>query len=357
VTSGAATDQLQDRTDAYLQGRMEADHIPAVAAAIVHEGEIVYCRAHGRANLEWEIPATAETAFQLASAIKPLTGTLLMMLVEAGDLRLEAPVREYLPQAPAAWDEITVRHLATHTAGLSEEAVSHVHTRAAGEDLPPGTANSVPEIVAAAAELPLASRPGEHAQYGLTATVVLTAIIEAVAGRAFPALLHDRLLEPLGMSSTRFDNGADHGGSRIADIVPRRASLFRWHEGQQRDFRFFYPVWSYAAGGLLSSAADLARWTVALDRGELLRPETMEEMFTPQTLLDGTLGLFSPGWVVYTHDERRVVGHSGGPALGDIVRFRDDGFTVVALTNQQALAPDVAPGIADVFLSGRLESE
>jgi len=346
----AVSGTVQAQIDAYLQARMEADHIPAAAAAIVRNGETVYCRAHGLANLEWEIPATVDTAFQLASATKPLTGTLLMMLVESGELRLDAPVREYLSQAPASWDGITIRHLTTHTAGLSDEVVSHVHTRAAGEDLPPGTPNTVQEIVAAAFELPLAYKPGERAQYGLADFVVLTAILEAVSGSPFPVLLHERLLAPLGMTSTRYDNGVDAGASRITDIVPRRASLFRRHEEQQRDFRFFYPIWGYAAGGLFSSAADLARWTVALDRGELLRPETVEEMFAPQRLTGGEVGLFSPGWVVYTHRDRRVVGHSGGPALGDIVRFRDDGFTVVALANQQVLMPDLAPGVADIFL-------
>jgi CubicO group peptidase (beta-lactamase class C family) len=347
MSATGARDRLQERVDEYLRTRMHKDHIPATAAAIVRDGEMLYCRGHGLANLEWETPASEDTAFQLASATKPLTGTLIMMLVEAGKLRLEALLAEYLPQAPPFWERTTVRHLATHTSGLSEDVLKHVFDPEAGP-APPDAPNSTEEIVAAAAQLPLAYEPGSKAEYGLTDFVVLTAILERVGDAPFQTMLHDRILDPLGMTSTSFDNATDHGPSRVAEIVPRRASLFYWREERQEEYRFLYPAWSYAAGGIYSSAADLARWAVALDRGELLRPDSVEEMFTPQTLAGGEPGPFSPGWHVYAHGERRVVGHSGGPALGDIARFRDDGLTAVVLTNQRALHPDLTLGIADI---------
>src|SRR5207302_2745532 len=112
---------------------------------------------------------------------------------------------------------------------------------------------------------------------------------------------------------------------------------------------YFYPIWSYAAGGLYSTVNDLTRWLTALYRGELLRPESLQEMWTAQRLASGENGQFSPGWVVYQHRGRAAIGHSGGPALADIVRFPQDGLTVVVLCNSQDRLPDLAPGVADLI--------
>jgi CubicO group peptidase (beta-lactamase class C family) len=334
---------------AYLHGRMQTNRIPAVGLALVRSGEIIAVRGLGTANLEWELPATGDTAFQLASATKPLTGTLLMMAVERGELRLDAPLKAYLPHAPPSWDAITVRHLATHTSGIADDPAELTQTHVPGQDGTPGVLKSAGTVAEAAMHRALAYEPGTDVRYALTDFVVLTVILETVTGMPFQALLRARLLDPLGMTSTHYDNGIDESGVREADIVPRRAATYRSRGEELRDFRFFYPTWGYAAGGLLSSVSDLARWLAALDGGELLTTESMKEMWSPQTLIDGSPGLFSPGWVVYTHRGRQVFGHSGGPALGDIMHFPEEDLSVVVLCNQQNVMPDLAPGVADIL--------
>jgi CubicO group peptidase (beta-lactamase class C family) len=322
------------RVDEYLRARMEEHQIPALSVTIVQRGEPLHVAAYGVANLEWQVPATPDTAFQLASATKLLTATLVMLLVERGEIRLDAPIADYLPQAPAAWGAITLRHLASHTSGIPD----HV-----------GPVASVEAAVEAASRLPLEYVPGEQAKYGLSDYVVLTHVLETVTGKPFQVLLQDRLLGPLGMISTRFDNAAEDGAARVSDIVPRRASVYNWDGSTQRTFAFLFPTWTYSAGGLYSSASDLMRWAAALDGGRLLSTDSLDQMWTRQWLTGGAAGPFGIGWIVDEHAGRKVAGHSGGPALADIVRFVGEELTIVVLTNQQNLRPYLAMGVADLL--------
>src|SRR5262249_43606067 len=134
-----------DRAEEYLRRRMAEQHIPALALTVVEQGEILRAEAYGVANLEWDAPATPDTTFQLASATKLLTATLLMLLVEEGAIGLDVPIPEYLRQAPPHWGTITIRHLASHTSGVPDEV---------------GPVSSVEAAVEAAARLPLEYAPG-----------------------------------------------------------------------------------------------------------------------------------------------------------------------------------------------------
>ncbi len=245
------------RVDRYLRARMEEHHIPALSIAVVQDGTVLKADAHGLANLEWDTPATPDTAFQLASVTKLLTATLLMMLVEGGEIRLDAPVAEYLPAAPASWRAITPMHLASHTSGIPDDV---------------GDLRSVEDALDAASRLPLEYEPGEKVRYGLNDFVVLTQILQTVTGEDFQVLLRDRLLAPLGMTSTRYDNAVQIQDQpvRVSDVVPHRASVYNWDRDKQQLFAFLFPTWTYSAGGLYSSASDLARWAAALDGSKLL---------------------------------------------------------------------------------------
>lgn len=332
-------DATTDRVEAYLKGRMAQDHIPAVSVAVVRDGKIVLLKSYGVANLEWNQPATSETLYQMASATKPLVGTALMLLVEDGKIHLDDPVSHYLPDAPAAWKDITIRHLATHSSGLKNFDV--------------GTNwDSVEQAVKASANLPLEYAPGEKSQYGSSDAIVLMHIVEKVTGKSFPDFLRDRLFAPLGMTATRFSNATQSDAVRTADIVPQRASTYYWQEGRQYSSEFLYPTWTYAAGGLYSSVADLAKWVIALDKGKLLKPTSLDAMWSSFRLKDGAESGFGVCWVVERYRDRRTVGHSGGPALADILRFPDEKLTVIVLTNQRHLNPTLAKGVADILLGG-----
>ncbi|HEX6375716.1 MAG TPA: serine hydrolase domain-containing protein [Allosphingosinicella sp.] len=325
-----------DGIDDVVREQMAVSHIPGVAVAVVERGKTVKLRGYGEAMLEWPSPVDADTRFQLASATKLFTGVLLMRLVERKALSLDDPIAAFFDKAPADWQRITVRQLANHSSGLPDDLGT------------PGP-KTVEAIVAAAMARPLAYRPGTEARYGFTDFVVLRAILEKVSGKPLPVLLRDEIAVPLGLRSTGFAMEKDDGMVRTGEVLPRRASIYGWRGRQTTDDFFFAPE-GYGAGGLYSSAADLARFFDALDEGRLLKPQSVGILQTAGELAGGRKSGFGIGWTVRDYRGVPVAGHSGGPALSDILRVDSRGLTIIVLTNQRIFYPLLAERIADLYL-------
>ncbi|MBB4838828.1 CubicO group peptidase (beta-lactamase class C family) [Sphingomonas kyeonggiensis] len=332
----AASPAGADAVDDYVRTQMEAGHIPGIAVAVVRKGKVETVRSYGLANLEWNAPVGPDTRFQTASATKIFTGIALMRLVEAGKLRLDDTLDRFFPDAPASWREITILNLASHSSGLSEKLPEHK--------------DNVADTLAAAMQAPLAYAPGTESRYGFTDFVVLRAVMEKVAGKDIAAIFRDEICTPLGLKDTGFNFERQGGPFRSSLPLPHRAAIHAWRDGEQRMSSFVYGETGYAAGGLHSSARDFAALFAALDRGELLRPESQKLLETPPLLKTGKPAGFGVGWTVGTYHGVKVVGHSGGPALADILHADAEGLTVIVLTNQQRYYPLLARGIADFYL-------
>jgi len=315
---------------------MRAGHVPGVAFAVVRNGKVERLSTYGEANLEWPSAVTPDTRFQLASATKLFTAVALMRLVEAQKLKLDDTLDRFFPESPPAWRGITVAQLANHTSGLAENLPDH-------ED-------NVAATVAAAMKTPLAYTSGSQSRYGFTDFIVLRAVMEKAAGKPLPDIFRDEIYLPAGLRDTGFSNEANWGPMRVWNPMQRRASVYLWKDGQQRASAFLFGETGYAAGGLFSSARDLAAFFAALDRGELLRPESIQALETPPVLANGKVGEFGVGWVAKRYNGTEVVGHSGGPALADVLRVEDRKLTIIALSNQQRFFPLFAESIADFYL-------
>ncbi len=109
-----------DRVDDYVKAQMAQAHIPGVSVAVVQAGRVRLMRGYGLASVELNVPATPDTVYELLSITKQFTATAILMLVEDGKLALDDPISRYLPDTPPAWNAITVRHLLTHTSGLTD---------------------------------------------------------------------------------------------------------------------------------------------------------------------------------------------------------------------------------------------
>lgn len=334
VATTASADALDDR----IRRALARGHVPGAAVAVVEDGRIRRIATFGKANLEWDIDVGEDTSFQLASATKIFTGIALMRLVERGRLSLDDPLTRFFPDAPAPWSRIHVRQLANHTSGLPDDL---------GQPRP----QTVAAIVAAAQAMPLAHEPGSESRYGFTDFVVLRAVLEQASGKMLPDLLRDEIFLPLGLRNPRFAHARNEGPSiRSADIVPHRATIHAWKDGHQRTSDFLYGEQGYGAGGLYASIRDLATVFVAIDQGRLLSPESWKALQTPPVLADGKRGGFGIGWTTRTYRGTRVIGHSGGPALADILRVDARKLTIITLTNQQRYYPLLAEAVADTYL-------
>jgi len=331
TTTAAAADPVDDIVREYMQ----ASHIPGVAIAVIKDGEVSKMEGYGQANLEWDSPVTPDTPFQTASASKIFAGVVLMRLVEQGTLSLDDPLTKFFDGAPESWATITVRHLASHTSGLAE-------ARGLPSNLTPA------EVAVEAMKAPLAYPTGTESRYGLTDFVVMTAIMEKASGLTYADLVKREVAEPLGLTHTGFSGLREGGFVRTAEIMPGRARVYGWRAGVQRDEEALYPINTYAAGGLYSSARDIATLMAALEAGRLLSPASVALLTTPAKLNDGRDGSFGVGWTFDRYNGAPTVGHTGGPALADVMYVPSERLTVIALTNQRRFYPLLSHVIADL---------
>jgi len=116
---GPMPSAMADPVDDYVRAQMARRKIPGLALAVVQRGQVIKLAGYGLASVELDVPVTPDSVFELASLTKQFTAAAIMKLVEEGKVGLDEPVAKYLPPTPSAWSAITIRHLLTHTAGLS----------------------------------------------------------------------------------------------------------------------------------------------------------------------------------------------------------------------------------------------
>lgn len=328
------------QVDTFLQNQIRTYHIPAVSVAIIDNGKVVLTKTYGKANVEYGIPNTRGTAFQLASATKLISATALMTLVQDGKLDLEAKVRHYLPELPQSWDDMKVMDLVAHQSGIVDLLGLQRDFKSWGDALDTAIAR------------PLDFAPGTKTVYAGGDYAVVMKLIEQLASRPFQQFLHESLLQKLGMNHTVFNNMEQDFIYRTYDTIPYAATVYKWdkEKKEQRIFSMMFPSWTYPAGGLFSSIEDLSKWAVALDKHTLLKPEVQERMWTAAKLRDGKDAPFGVGWIVAEHNGEKATGHSGGPALADIVRLPHRKVTAIVLTNQLELRPFLTMKVLDLYL-------
>jgi CubicO group peptidase (beta-lactamase class C family) len=301
---------------------MQEGHVPGVAIAVVEKGAVTLQRAYGIANLETGTPLTTESVFELASVTKPVTATAVMMLVEEGKVALDAPIATYIDSAPPAWAAITVRHLLTHTSGLDNLSVPRL---LGAVPLRITTAQMFEYLV----QQPLRWPVGQNGWYSDAGYFLLGMIIERASGLPYRAFLQQRVFGPAGM-----------GHSSVLDrerVLRGRVATYSWRDGRHVNWRRDWDYELPSFFGVFSTLADLAAWDAALRGGSMLRPGSLEQMWTPATLSNGQQArvLDDPhgfGWHLMTIRGHRAVGHSGASGTY-LLRFLDEPLTIIVLTN------------------------
>jgi CubicO group peptidase (beta-lactamase class C family) len=289
---------------------------------VARDGEVLLDQGYGLANREWSIPNAGDTKFRLGSVTKQFTAVGLMLLNERGLVDLEAPVKTYLPDAPAAWDAITVRHLLNHTSGIPNFTNDPDFPKWA--ILP----TTVAELVSRFDAQALRFTPGARYEYSNSGYIMLTAIIEAVSGKSYADYMTESLFQPLGLGDTGYDSHAR--------ILPRRASGYTPSADGVVNADYADMTVPQGAGALYSTTRDLLKWEQALFGGRVLRPESLAQLTTPN------LGNYALGLMVVEKDGHRIVSHGGGIQGFNTFLGYDatDRMTVVVLGNLNGSAPD-----------------
>jgi len=298
-----------------------AGPLPGLSLAVVRHGKLEKTAAYGLANVELNVPVAEHSLFQIQSITKTFTSAAVLMLVDEGKLDLADPVSKYLDNTPDTWKPITLRHLLSHTSGIKDfinEPTASIRLDVSEDD-----------VLRATAQRPLNFTPGEKYAYSNTNYHLLAMILRKVTGKYYGDVLKERIFDPLGMTDTRIVT--------LKEILPNRVAGYRWSGNRFQNGDFVaQSILSYGGGGVISTAADMAKWALALDAGKLLKKETLALAWTGVTLNDGKTSGYGLGWGVGTTNRRRYVGHTGAHVTGftsAIMRYRDDDLTVIVLTN------------------------
>jgi len=275
----------------------ERVRIPALSIAIQSGDSPAFTYAAGFSDLENFVPATPKTVFRLGSISKPLTAVAALQLVEDGKLDLDLEIQHYLPSYPRKPWPITTRQLLSHLAGIrhyeGDEISSTKHY------------SSVQEGLAIFAKDPLLHEPGTKYSYSSYGYNVAGAVLEAACGRSYSDCVRSLVLHPAGMEATRPDH--------LYALIPFRArGYFAKSDGTLENCGLADTSYKIPGGGWLSTAPDLARFAHSLISAKLLKPVTLEKMWTSNRLKDGGISSYGLGWNLSTLNGTRVVFHSGG---------------------------------------------
>jgi CubicO group peptidase (beta-lactamase class C family) len=310
-----------DSVDDYVNLQMRQSGIPGLALAVTRNGAVVKAAGYGLANVENDVPVAPQTVFQIQSVTKQFVATAIMMLVEEGKVALDAKVSTYLDGTPETWKEITIRRLLSQTSGIKDfinEPTASLRLEVSEQ-----------EVFRALVPRPLNFQPGERYAYSNSNYHLLAMIIRKVTGESYGTFLRKRVFDPLGMTQTRVIS--------LSEIIPHRASGYNRAGNELCNGQFVAEsILAYGGGGLLSTAADMAKWDLALRGDKLLPHSRLEQMWTPTRLNDGTFSNYGFGWGIGGQPPHRFVQHSGGHITGftsHIVRYLDDDLSVIVLVN------------------------
>jgi len=349
---------LPQHLESLVNDRFEATGCPGLSVAVAFHNQIVFSNALGKADIEQDVPLRTASIQRLASLSKPITGTIIMDLVEQGKLSLDASVRQYLPELPAFYQKVTLRELLSHQSGVrgyaNEEKVlfSTVHY--------PTSRDALKVMMT----YPLAFSPGIKVEYSSLAFTVLGAAAEAATGRSFQQLSID-FFSRHGIPGFALDDPYAIVPRRVHGYLVDRSLNLQFNDGRVagRDYlrgtngevtnAHYYDISNrYPAGGFDASAEDLLRFVIAVGSGKVLKSETVDAMWTAQRTSDGTTTVFGLGWGASKWKEKTKMVGMNGLELSTAAFLRylpDSGVGVVLVCNAEGAKglPELRDDILD----------
>ena len=315
--------------------------VPGASVVVIADGRVVLRRAYGMADLERRVAATPETDYRLASVSKQFTAMAVMLLATGGKLRYDQPVRDFLPELPAAAQPVTIRHLLNHTSGLVDYEDLVPESRTAQLD-----DRDVLGLLAGKDSVYFPA--GSQYRFSNSGYVLLGLIVARASGLSFPEFVRTRIFQPLGMSATV----AHVEGS---DTVPRRAYGYSPRGGTFVQTDQSVTSATLGDGGIYSNVDDMQRWDQALYAGStaLVDAATLDLAATPPQLPAGATTEYGFGWFIDIYRGEKRWRHTGETSgfRNAIQRYPRRRLTVIVLTNRSSGEPRaLAERIADRLL-------
>ncbi len=348
-----ASTVAQDRASANKQvdqvfAKWDSTTSPGCALSVMKDGQIIYKRGYGMADLDHDIPITSETVFHVASISKQFTAAAILLLAQEGKLSLDDDVRKYITELPDFGTPITIRHLIYHTSGLRDqwELLGLAGWRYSLDLI---TDDDVLELMSRQRDLNF--KPGEKYVYCNTGFTLLAQIVKRVSGQSLREFTTNRIFKPLDMKTTHFRD--DH-----AEIVKRIAYGYvegKGGEGFELSVTNFDTV---GATSLLTTVEDLARWDENFYHPRVGGPELVEQQLLRGKLNSGVELDYASGLIHGKYRGLPTVDHNGADAgyRADLLRFPDQHFSVACLCNKGEINPSqLTQSVADIYLAERFK--
>lgn len=311
-----------------VQAEMAARNIPGLSVAVAEDFTLVWAEGFGKADLENGIAVKPATLFRLGSISKPITAAAVMQLAERGRLDLDAPIQKYVPDFPRKEWPITARELLSHTAGIRHYAGREIESTR--------HYTGMVESLAVFKDSDLLFEPGTRFSYSTYGYTLLGAVVEAASGARFMDYVKENVFAPAKMGATREDS--------VFDIIPGRTRGYRRGPGGAiENCGLADTSYKIPGGGMLSTPADVIRFAIAMQRGVLLKPDTVKQMFTPVRLHDGATAPYGLGWFVHETGGKKLVEHTGSQqgTATVLLTIPAEGLSVAVFSNLEGA--DIVP--------------
>ncbi len=319
---------------------------PGASVAVLHNGDLIHQRSYGMANLDHSLPLAADSVFHVASVSKQFTAIAAALLAHDGKLSLDDDIRSHVPELPDFGHTITIRQCIHHTSGLRDQ---YSLFRLAGwRDDDTQTFADVLDF--AYRHERLNYTPGDEYRYCNTSYSLLSLIVERVSGQSFRAFVQERLLDPLGMTSSHIHD--DHNA-----IVPRRTSAYARRDGDASGLKVANST--VAAPGaicLFTTFEDLTRWVRNYATREVAF-DVLDDAMTSGTLNNGTATHYGYGLAISNHRGQRTIGHGGVDSgyRAQVTWYPDADLGIVILANLGTIYPGrLALRIAEIVIADKL---
>lgn len=290
---------------------------------VAENGKIVYKKGFGMANMEWSLPNQPDTKFRIGSITKQFTAALILQLVEEGKVKLDGKLCDYLPDyRKDTGTKVTIHQLLNHTTGIPSYSNRPDFMAEISRD-----PYSVADFVKKFASDDLEFEPGTKFSYNNTGYFLLGAVIEKVTGKPYATVLTERILKPIGM----LDSGYDDQSS----LLHKRANGYQKTPAGFVNATYLDMSLAYAGGSMYSTVEDLFKWDRSLYEDKLLSAESKKVMFTPGLSNYGYGFGISEQPIGKTTEKTKIIAHSGGINGFNslITRAVDKRQTVIILDN------------------------
>lgn len=287
---------------------------------IAQDDQVLLSKGYGQADIESGEPITPQTRFRIYSVTKGFTAAAILILQDQGRLKVQDRLCEYIADCPAAWQEITIHHLLTHTSGISDRIFFEKIAGRQEEQFTPA------ELIALFKDAPLDFQPGQEWRYSNPGYILLGYIIEQVSGQTYEEYLQEHIFSPLNLLNT----GYDHMENGIATGY----SSFGY---EARTIDTSHP---YSAGGLYSTVEDLYHWIQAFQTDQYFSKKTFDPQFTPLVPAPSEEHFsedmsYGYGWMIGERLGHLLVGHTGSyyGFCSFLEYYPDEKVSIIVLSN------------------------